>query len=124
MCLIILSPAVAFENPANYNHQAKRFAETLPNALWTNQFDNIANMEGHYVSTGPEIWDQTNGSVGAFTCATGTGGTLAGVAKYLKSKNSRVKIMLADPPGSILHSYIQSKGGQFERSGSSITEGN
>lgn len=74
-------------------------------------------------TTGPEIWDQTDGAVSAFTCATGTGGTLAGVAMYLKSKNPDVRIVLADPPGSVLHSYIQSGGAKMEREGSSITEG-
>lgn len=77
-------PAVAFENPANYNWQAKRHAESLPNAVWTNQFDNIANRLAHIETTGPEIWDQLDGRVDAFTCATGTGGTLAGVSRYLK----------------------------------------
>ena len=117
-------PAVAFENPDNYNHQAKRFAESLENAVWTNQFDNIANRRAHIETTGPEIWHQTNGSVDAFTCATGTAGTLAGVTRYLKTaSNGRVKTYLADPPGSVLHSYITSGGKLNERTGSSITEG-
>ena len=117
-------PAVAFENPENYNHQAKRHAERLENAVWTNQFDNIANRRAHLETTGPEIWNQTDGKIDAFTCATGTGGTLAGVTRYLKDvSNSRVKTFLADPPGSILHSYITSGGLLKERTGSSITEG-
>jgi cysteine synthase A len=117
-------PAVAFENPDNYNWQAKRHAERLENAVWTNQFDNVANRQAHIETTGPEIWAQTNGKVDAFTCATGTGGTLAGTTRYLKTKSEgRVKCFLADPPGSVLHSYIQSGGELKERSGSSITEG-
>ncbi|KAL8849585.1 MAG: hypothetical protein Q9221_005459 [Calogaya cf. arnoldii] len=117
-------PAVAFENPENYNHQAKRHAERLDNAVWTNQFDNIANRRAHLETTGPEIWNQTQGNLDAFTCATGTGGTLAGVTRYLKDvSGGRVKTYLADPPGSVLHSYITSGGKLKERQGSSITEG-
>ncbi|KAM0276756.1 hypothetical protein ACHAQH_006405 [Verticillium albo-atrum] len=117
-------PAVAFDNPENYNHQAKRHADRLDNAVWTNQFDNVANRRAHVETTGPEIWAQTNGKVDAFTCATGTAGTLAGVTRYLKDiSGGRVKSFLADPPGSVLHSYIQSGGELVERSGSSITEG-
>ncbi|EOD51225.1 putative cysteine synthase protein [Neofusicoccum parvum UCRNP2] len=117
-------PAVAFENPQNYNHQAKRHAESMDNAVWTNQFDNTANRQAHIETTGPEIWYQTGGKVDAFTCATGTAGTLAGVTRYLKEKSDgRVKSFLADPPGSVLHSYIQSGGKLTERAGGSITEG-
>ncbi|KAI0847886.1 cysteine synthase [Daldinia vernicosa] len=117
-------PAVAFDNPANYNHQARRHAESLDNAVWTNQFDNTANRRAHIETTGPEIWAQTHGKVDAFTCATGTGGTLAGITRYLKDvSGGRVKAYLADPPGSVLHSYIQSGGKLVERTGSSITEG-
>lgn len=117
-------PAVAFDNPENYNHQAKRHADRLENAVWTNQFDNVANRQAHIETTGPEIWAQTDGSVTAFTCATGTGGTFAGTTAYLKEKSGgKVKCFLADPPGSVLHSYIQSGGKLNERSGSSITEG-
>jgi cysteine synthase len=117
-------PAVAFENPENYNHQARRHAESLDNAVWTNQFDNTANRQAHIETTGPEIWHQTGGKIDAFTCATGTGGTLAGVTRYLKTKSDgRVKCFLADPPGSVLHSYISSGGQLQERAGSSITEG-
>ncbi|PBP27620.1 cysteine synthase [Diplocarpon rosae] len=117
-------PAVAFDNPENYNHQAKRHADGLDNSVWTNQFDNIANRKAHIETTGPEIWAQTKGKVDAFTCATGTGGTLAGTTRYLKTaSNGKVKCFLADPPGSVLHSYISSGGELVERSGSSITEG-
>ncbi|KZS93910.1 cysteine synthase [Sistotremastrum niveocremeum HHB9708] len=117
-------PAVAYDNPLNYNHQARDYAKGLENAVWTNQFDNTANAKVHYDTTGPEIWEQTQGTVDVFTCATGTGGTLAGVAKFLREKsNGRVQSWLADPPGSVLHSYISSGGQLKERSGSSITEG-
>ncbi|KAI4227900.1 MAG: hypothetical protein L6R36_002050 [Xanthoria steineri] len=117
-------PAVAFENPENYNHQAKRHADRLDNAVWTNQFDNIANRRAHLETTGPEIWHQTQGMLDAFTCATGTGGTLAGVTRYLKDvSGGKVKTYLADPPGSVLYSYITSGGKLKERQGSSITEG-
>lgn len=119
-------PAVAYDNPENYNHQAKRFAEKTENAVWTAQFDNTANRRAHIESTGPEIWEQTDGgkNLDGFVCATGTGGTLAGVTRFLKEKSSnRVQCWLADPPGSVLHSYIESKGNLLDRKGSSITEG-
>ena len=117
-------PAVAFDNPENYNHQAARHAERTPNAVWTNQFDNVANRRAHLETTGPEIWYQTGGKLDAFTCATGTGGTLAGVTRYLKDvSGNKVKTYLADPPGSVLHSYITSGGKLKERTGSRITEG-
>ncbi|ODA80013.1 hypothetical protein RJ55_02971 [Drechmeria coniospora] len=117
-------PAVAFDNAENYNHQARRHAERLENAVWTNQFDNTANRRAHVETTGPEIWAQTGGTVDAFTCATGTAGTLAGVTRHLKEvSGGRVKSFLADPPGSVLHSYISSGGKLVERTGSSITEG-
>lgn len=117
-------PAVAFDNPENYNHQAARHAQRLENAVWTNQFDNTANRRAHIETTGPEIWKQLDGHVDGFTCSTGTGGTLAGIARYLKEKsNGKTKIFLADPPGSVLYSYIKSGGTLIERGGSSITEG-
>ncbi|ORY69554.1 tryptophan synthase beta subunit-like PLP-dependent enzyme [Pseudomassariella vexata] len=123
-------PAVAFEHPENYNHQARRHAERLTeeggkgSAVWTNQFDNTANRRAHIETTGPEIWEQTGGKVDAFTCATGTAGTLAGVTRYLKTvSGGRVKSFIADPPGSVLHSYVQSGGKLAERKGGSITEG-
>jgi len=116
-------PAVPLADPMNYNHQAKRHAEKLQNAVWTNQFDNVANRQAHIDSTGPEIWAQTNGTVNAFTCATGTGGSLAGTTRYLKDiSNGKVKCYLADPPGSVLYNYIEN--GKLERTGDgSITEG-
>jgi len=119
-----LTPAVAFDNPQNYNHQAKRYADSLDNAVWTNQFDNQANRGAHILTTGPEIWEQTNGGqLDAFICSTGTGGTLAGVTRYLKEKSDgRVEGWLADPPGSVLYRLIEH--GKAEREGTgSITEG-
>jgi cysteine synthase A len=122
-------PAVPWEDSQNYNWQAKRHAERVAQesaegAVWTNQFDNVANRRAHVETTGPEIWAQTGGKVDAFTCATGTGGTLAGVTRYLKDvSGGRVKTYLADPPGSVLHSYVTSGGKLKERSGGSITEG-
>lgn len=117
-------PAVPYDNPENYNHQAKRHAESLENAVWTNQFDNIANRQAHIETTGPEIWAQLDGKVDGFTCSTGTGGTFAGVTRYLKTiSNDKTQCVLADPPGSVVHSYIQSKGQDIVRGGSSFTEG-
>jgi cysteine synthase A len=117
-------PAVPYENPKNYNHQARDYAASLQNAIWTNQFDNTANTEIHYATTGPEIWEQTRGDLDGFVCATGTAGTLAGAGKFLKEKsNGKVQLWLADPPGSVLASYFNSGGRLVERSGSSITEG-
>lgn len=120
-------PAVAYENPANYNHQAKEFAEATPGAVWTNQFDNVANARAHYETTGPEIWKQTGGKLDAFICATGTGGTLSGIAHYFRDLHAngekQVESWLADPPGSVLYSYVTSGGKLKEREGGSITEG-
>ena len=117
-------PAVPYDDPMNYNHQAMRHAQENDNAVWTNQFDNVANRRAHIETTGPEIWAQTEGNIDAFTCATGTAGTLAGVTRYLKTKSDgRVKTYLADPPGSVLYSYVISGGKLEERKGSSITEG-
>ncbi|EJU04185.1 pyridoxal phosphate-dependent enzyme beta subunit [Dacryopinax primogenitus] len=118
-------PAVAYENPQNYNHQAKRHAENDPNSVWTDQFDNTANADTHYRTTGPEILSQVGGSgnIDGFICATGTGGTLSGVSRYLKENAKGVQTWLADPPGSVLDSYIRSGGKLKHRAGSSITEG-
>ncbi len=115
-------PTVPYKNEMNYQKQAGRFAATLPNAVWTNQFDNVANRLAHYESTAPEIWKQTDGAVDAFVASTGTGGTLAGVSRYLKEQNPNVQIVLADPMGSALYSWV--KTGQPKMSkGPSITEG-
>ena len=115
-------PVVAWSDENNYNHQARRFAESIDNAVWTNQFDNTANRRAHIETTGPEIWRETNGKVNAVTFGTGTGGTLSGVGMYLKEKNPNIQVVLADPQGSVLYNWF--KHGKLERTeGSSITEG-
>ncbi|KAF8650426.1 hypothetical protein AX16_005230 [Volvariella volvacea WC 439] len=117
-------PAVSFEDPNNYNHQARRYAEENLNTVWTDQFDNTANAQAHYETTGPEIWAQLGGRLDGFVCATGTGGTLAGVGRFLKEKSDgNTQVWLADPPGSVLTSYVTSGGKLSQRTGSSITEG-
>jgi len=93
----------------------------MKESFWANQFDNIANQSSHYNSTGPEIWEQTNGKVDGFTCAVGTGGTLSGTGLYLKEKNKDIKIALSDPFGSGLYNYYQN--GEMKAEGNSITEG-
>ena len=115
-----LIPAAPYKNPGNYVHYSRRLAEEM-GAVWANQFDNLANREGHRTSTGPEIWHQTAGRVDAFTCACGTGGTLAGVSLALKQRNPKVRIVLADPEGSGLYGWVKSN--DLSISGSSITEG-
>lgn len=115
-----LVPAKPFKDPDNYVHVSRRLAEEL-GAVWANQFDNLANREGHRTTTGPEIWAQTSGKVDAFTCACGTGGTLAGVALALKARSSQVRIILADPEGSALYGWV--KNGDLTVEGSSVTEG-
>ena len=119
-------PAVPYSNPNNYVKLSGRLAEQLartePNgAIWANQFDNVANRQGHVETTGPEIWRQTSGQVDGFVCAVGTGGTLAGVAIALKSFKSATRIALADPMGAALYSYYTT--GELKSQGSSITEG-
>ena len=115
-----LVPAKPFKDPGNYVHVSRRLAEEL-GAVWANQFDNLANREGHRLTTGAEIWEETGGKVDAFTCACGTGGTLAGVSLALKARKPGVKIVLADPEGSGLYGWV--KNGDLSVTGSSITEG-
>ena len=117
-------PAAPYKNPNNYVRYSGRLAEALarmePNgAIWANQFDNVANRRAHLETTGPEIWEQTDGKVDGFICAVGSGGTLAGVAMALQPRG--VKIGLADPEGAALHSFYTT--GEFDSPGSSITEG-
>ena len=105
---------------------AGRLAEELKNTnnkgvVWANQFDNTANAKGHYKTTGPEIWNQTEGKVDGFVCSSGTGGTIAGVSSYLKEKNKDIKVYLSDPKGSSLYNYIEN--GELKSEGGSITEG-
>jgi cysteine synthase A len=119
-------PAVPYSNPNNYvklsGRLAEQLAKTEPNgAIWANQFDNVANRQGHVETTGPEIWRQTAGEVDGFVCAVGTGGTLAGIAMALKSFKSTTRIALADPMGAALYSYYTT--GELKSHGSSITEG-
>jgi cysteine synthase A len=123
---LIEVPAVPYRDPNNYVRYSGRLAEalneTLPNgAIWANQFDNVANRDGHIRTTGPEIWRQTEGKIDAFVSAVGTGGTLAGVGIALKERNKDVKIVLADPDGAALYNYYAH--GELKAEGSSITEG-
>ncbi len=118
--------AVPYSNPKNYIKQSQKIAEDLNKSnskgvYWANQFDNTINTEAHIQTTAKEIWNQTAGSIDGFTCAVGTGGTLAGVSIGLKDKNKNIKIALSDPMGSSLYSHI--KNDKLESSGSSITEG-
>lgn len=119
-------PQVPYKNPNQYTHVAERLAKQLARtepagAIWARQFDNIANRAGHYATTGPEIWAQTDGRVDAFVSVVGTGGTLAGVAMALRERNPGVKIALADPPGAAIYNYYVH--GELKAEGSSITEG-
>src|SRR6186997_3088562 len=117
-------PGVPYKDPNNYVHWSRRLAEELdakePNgAVWANQFDNVANRDGHYRTTGPEIWRQTDGKVDGFVSAVGTGGTLAGVAMALRERSPDVAIAIADVPGAALYSYYTT--GELRAEGSSIT---
>ena len=114
-------PPKPYVDNDNYQKIAGRLAASLPNAIWANQFDNVVNRQAHIETTGPEILRDTNGKVDAFVCAVGTGGTLAGVARYLKQEKSSIRIVLADPQGSALYNWV--KTGELKASGSSITEG-
>ena len=123
---LIEVPAVAYSDPNNYVKLSGRLAERLSKeypegAIWANQFENIANRKGHFETTGPEIWAQTEGKINGFTCAVGTGGTLAGVGMALKAKNPNVKVAIADPLGAALYAYYTS--GELKSFGSSMTEG-
>src|SRR5579864_8428244 len=115
-----LIPAVPYSDPGNYARYSGRLAEEL-GAFWANQFDNVANRDGHYRTTGPEIWEQTDGKVDGFTCAVGSGGTLGGVARALKERNPDVKIALSDPMGASLYNWFTK--GELIAEGESITEG-
>ena len=119
-------PAVPYKDPNNYVHVSERLAEELsgtePNGvLWANQWDNVANRDGHRRTTGPEIWEQTDGKVDGFICAVGTGGTLGGISLALKERNADVVIGIADPMGAALYNFY--KHGELKSEGSSITEG-
>lgn len=113
--------AVPYANPNNYVHYSERLAKETPNAIWANQFDNTANRDAHVQTTGPEIFEQTNGKVDGFICAVGSGGTLGGVSLALKARNPKIQIGVADPMGSKMYSYFAN--GTLEAEGGSITEG-
>ena len=119
-------PAKPYKDDNNFVKVAARLADELRptnnnGVIWANQFDNTANAKGHYETTGPEIWEQTEEKIDGFICSSGTGGTIGGVSSYLKEKNKDVKIFLSDPTGSALYSYIQN--GELKSDGGSITEG-
>ena len=119
-------PAVPYRDPNNYVKYSGRLADEIAaenpaGAIWANQFDNVANRQGHYETTGPEIWRQTDGKVDGFICAVGSGGTLAGIAQYLRGQKPGSKIGIADPPGAALYEYY--KNGELKSEGGSITEG-
>ena len=113
-------PAVPFKDPNNYVHVSERLAKEI-GGFWANQWENTANRDGHYRSTGPEIWEQTEGRVDGFTCAIGTGGTLAGVSAFLKHKNENIRIVAADPMGAAMYSWFKRR--ELKSEGSSVTEG-
>ena len=119
-------PALPYRDPNNYVKYSGRLADEIAaaepaGAIWANQFDNVANKQGHYETTGPEIWRQTDGKIDGFICAVGSGGTLAGIADYLREQKPGVQIGIADPPGAALYEYY--KNGALKSEGSSITEG-
>lgn len=118
---LIRVPPVPFANPNHFYHRAKHEASLRPGAYWTNQFENPANGNYHFQTTGPEIWQQAEGKVDIFTCAVGTSGTMSGVSRYLKKVYPEVQIQLAEPYGSGMYSFLQT--GRIETEGSSITEG-
>ncbi len=118
---LVLVPAAPYSNPGHFVHTSRRIAEETPNAIWANQFDNIANRKAHIVGTAEEIWQQMEGRVDGFTCAVGTGGTLAGVGLGLKEKDPDVTIALSDPHGAALYEYYAH--GELKSEGSSVAEG-
>jgi len=118
--LVEVAPA-SYSNPAHYVHTSRRIAEETPGALWSNQFDNVANRLAHIRTTAPEIWAQTDGRVDGFTCACGTGGTLAGVGLGLKERRQDVVIALTDPCGAALYNWFAH--GELSAEGSSVAEG-
>lgn len=118
---VIAVPPVPFANENHFYHTARRLADAQPGAFWANQFENTANFRVHYNTTGPEIWRQTNGGVDVFCAATGTGGTLAGVSRYLKEQKPSVQTVLVDPYGSGLYQHFLT--GEVKTEGGSITEG-
>ncbi|KQM95421.1 cysteine synthase [Sphingomonas sp. Leaf22] len=118
---LVLVPAAPYSNPGHFVHTSRRIAEETPNAIWANQFDNIANRRAHITGTAAEIWEQMDGRIDGFTCAAGTGGTLAGVGLGLKEKDESVTIALTDPHGAALYDYYAH--GELRSEGSSVAEG-
>ncbi len=118
---LVLVPAAPYSNPGHFVHTSRRIAEETPNAIWANQFDNIANRKAHIVGTAEEIWEQMDGRIDGFTCSVGTGGTLAGVGLGLKAKDEGVTIALSDPHGAALYDYYAC--GELRSEGSSVAEG-
>ncbi len=118
---LVLVPPAPFANPGHFVHTSRRIAEETPGAVWANQFDNIANRKAHIMGTAEEIWEQTGGTVSGFTCAAGTGGTIAGVGMGLKARNENVVIALTDPYGAALYNYYAH--GELRAEGSSVAEG-
>jgi cysteine synthase len=118
---LVLVPPAAYANPGHYVHTSRRLAEETPGALWANQFDNIANRLAHVKTTGPEIYKQTEGKIHGFTCAVGTGGTLAGIALALKERDPAIQIALTDPMGAALYNHYAH--GELKAEGNSVAEG-
>jgi len=118
---LVLVPAAPYSNPGHFVHTSRRIAEETPNAIWANQFDNIANRRAHIVGTAEEIWEQMDGRIDGFTCAVGTGGTLAGVGLGLKARDADITIALSDPHGAALFDYYAC--GELRAEGSSVAEG-
>jgi cysteine synthase A len=118
---LVLVPAAAYSNPGHFVHTSRRIAEETPNAIWANQFDNIANRRAHIVGTAEEIWSQMDGRIDGFTCSVGTGGTLAGVGLGLKAKDENICIALSDPYGAALYEYYAH--GELKSEGASVAEG-
>ena len=121
-----LVPAVPYKDPNNYVRYSETLAKELAEThnggvIWANQFDNTANAEGHYTSTGPEIWAQTGGNIDGFTCSVGSGGTISGIGRYLKGQNPKVTIALSDPEGSALFNHYEN--GELKAEGNSVSEG-
>ncbi len=118
---LVLVPAAPYANPGHFVHTSRRIAAETPNAVWANQFDNIANRRAHIETTAEEIWNQMDGNVDGFTCAAGTGGTIAGVSLGLKAKDDKITIALTDPFGAALYNYYAH--GELKAEGSSVAEG-
>ncbi|PXA88260.1 cysteine synthase A [Nostoc sp. 3335mG] len=118
---LVLVPAAPYSNPGHFVHTSRRIAEETPNAIWANQFDNIANRKAHIIGTAEEIWEQMEGRIDGFTCAAGTGGTIAGVGLGLKARDENVCIALSDPHGAALYNYYAH--GELKAEGNSVAEG-